>query len=129
MRLFAALNFDGAFREAILEKQAELRRLTAVSGRTRTEGRRINWTREDNLHLTLAFIGERESDEDARRALAEVRVPPFTLALGKPFLLGSVCCLGLGGDGGLKTLAAAVRAAEKADDPHSRTVAVFPDML
>ena len=110
MRLFAALNFEGEFLEAILARQTELRRLT----RQKTPengggGRRINWSREENLHLTLAFIGERESPADAIRALGEIRVPPVDLSLGKPFLLGTVLCLGLESEGGLKPLASAVR--------------------
>ena len=106
MRLFVALNFSDAFRAQILAVQSELRRQSRPA-----PGRRINWTREENLHLTLAFIGEQKSPSEAEKTRGEVRCPPFTLTAGKPFLLGSVCCLGLGGtEGGeLSALVSSVR--------------------
>jgi RNA 2',3'-cyclic 3'-phosphodiesterase len=48
MRLFIAVNFDNAVKEQLLEIQARLRSQSA----------RGNFTRPENLHLTLAFLGE-----------------------------------------------------------------------
>jgi len=48
MRLFIAVNFDNAVKERLLEIQAQLR----------SQCVRGNFTRPENLHLTLAFLGE-----------------------------------------------------------------------
>lgn len=44
------------------------------------------WQRDDQLHLTLRFIGEvdRHQAQDIAAALAGVRVEPFTLRLAAP---------------------------------------------
>ena len=70
MRLFAALLFSPAYREKIAayQRQAAL----TLPGR---------YGREDNLHLTLAFIGEQPSADAACRALEAVRVPFSSLVL------------------------------------------------
>ena len=48
MRLFIAVNFDDAVRKRFLEIQTRLR----------SQCIRGNFTRPENLHLTLAFLGE-----------------------------------------------------------------------
>jgi RNA 2',3'-cyclic 3'-phosphodiesterase len=48
MRLFIAVNFDDAVRKRFLEIQTRLR----------SQCTRGNFTRPENLHLTLAFLGE-----------------------------------------------------------------------
>jgi len=48
MRLFIAINFDDAVRKQLLGIQARLR----------SQCTRGNFTRPENLHLTLAFLGE-----------------------------------------------------------------------
>lgn len=47
MRLFIAINFDNETKRRIIDVQDHLRELG-----------RGNFTREENLHLTLAFLGE-----------------------------------------------------------------------
>lgn len=44
----------------------------------------VRWVPEDNLHLTLRFIGDADADKQARieDALARVRVEPFILPVG-----------------------------------------------
>lgn len=44
----------------------------------------VRWTPAGNLHLTLRFIGETDSEKQARfeEALARVRVEPFILPVG-----------------------------------------------
>jgi 2'-5' RNA ligase len=51
MRLFAAIAAEGAVREALVQAQAELRRLG-----------RGSFPRPEMLHLTLAFLGEVPGD-------------------------------------------------------------------
>jgi len=48
MRLFIAVNFDNEVKKQLLEIQAQLR----------SQCTRGNFTRPENLHLTLAFLGE-----------------------------------------------------------------------
>jgi 2''-5'' RNA ligase len=71
MRLFAALLPAPELRETLLRAQEELRR----------QGARGGFTREENLHLTLAFLGETENGAAARAALETLGGGPFELAL------------------------------------------------
>ncbi|GAB4363395.1 MAG: RNA 2',3'-cyclic phosphodiesterase [Deltaproteobacteria bacterium] len=75
MRLFIGIGLPGRCREAIAE---------AVSS-VRERGDGISWTRAENLHLTLKFLGEVAEDrveglaEGMARAAGDVR--PFDLVL------------------------------------------------
>lgn len=71
MRLFAALHFTEPFRKAVLDYQSALKR-TAVSG---------NFSRPENLHMTLAFIGEVRDASASLRAVQSVRFDPFEMKL------------------------------------------------
>ena len=70
MRLFIAINFDPETKKKLLEVQAKLRRLG-----------KGNFSREENLHLTLAFIGEvpEERLKDVKAAMEQVKFPPMEL--------------------------------------------------
>lgn len=70
MRLFIAINFDKETRKKIL----------AVQERLRSCGKG-NFSREENLHLTLAFLGEVEQDrlEDIKSVMNEIPVPEMEL--------------------------------------------------
>jgi 2'-5' RNA ligase len=67
MRLFVAVNFDAAARAALAQWQAELR-ANALRG---------NFSALGNVHLTLAFLGERDAGQAAAasRALDAVAAP------------------------------------------------------
>ncbi len=71
MRLFVAVLFTP---EIIAELSAATDRLrnVAVSG---------NFTRPENLHLTLAFLGETSRADAIRSAMAKASPKPFTLTL------------------------------------------------
>lgn len=72
MRLFAAIQFSPAVRASLLEAAAALQR--QGSGR---------FTRPENFHLTLAFIGETENLAEAKVALdAACTGGPVSLTLG-----------------------------------------------
>jgi len=68
MRLFIAVNFSGGVKDRLLELQERLR-AQAVKG---------NFTRSENFHLTLAFLGEtpEEKLQDLYRIMAEIQTPP-----------------------------------------------------
>jgi len=71
-RLFAALELPPHVRDALLAAQG------GVAG--------ARWQRDDQLHLTLRFIGEvdRHRAQDISAALATVNVQPFSLSLSHP---------------------------------------------
>lgn len=71
MRLFYAVNFSAQVKKRLIDIQTTLR-----SGTTRG-----NFTLPDNLHLTLAFIGEVAADKSGPlRQIAEAfQVTPFPL--------------------------------------------------
>ncbi len=68
-RLFVAVELPGELR----------RRMVAIQ----TGVERVKWVPEDNIHLTLRFIGEVAEDVagDAADALTTVRAPPFPLTV------------------------------------------------
>ena len=71
MRLFIAIQLSPELRKTLLRVQDELRRRDV-------EG---NYSREENLHLTLAFIGEYPDPDAVLEAMETLRFAPFTLRL------------------------------------------------
>ena len=71
MRLFIAIDLSKPMKDALINAQNEM-----YDG-----GMRGNYTSEENLHLTLAFIGEVPAAEPAMEALSAVTFTPFELAL------------------------------------------------
>lgn len=73
MRLFVALTFEDAFLDALTQYLHSCRRLG-----------RGSWTRREQLHLTLEFLGELQDPVPAMVAMDAVTVPPFDLVTGQP---------------------------------------------
>ena len=71
MRLFAALLFDDGFRDALAGAMRSLRR-AGVTG---------SFTPPENLHLTLAFIGETNRVDEAKSAIGSLELSPVELRL------------------------------------------------
>ena len=71
MRLFVAFTFTDGFRAELVKAQRALRRL-GVSG---------GFTRPENLHLTLFFIGETDKAEAVKAALDTLEFEPVRLEL------------------------------------------------
>ena len=71
MRLFIAIQLSDAIRASLRDTQEQLIR----------RGVRGNFTSPENLHLTLAFIGEYSSPDDVLDAMSGVHFMPFPLAL------------------------------------------------
>jgi len=71
MRLFFALNFDESTKNALMRVVDNLKEVT-LSG---------NYTLRDNLHVTLAFLGERSNEEleTIKKAMANIVCKPFTM--------------------------------------------------
>lgn len=83
MRLFIAIRFSDAVEKALGGAINALRR----------QGRG-NFTRLENLHLTLAFIGEVESPEAAIAAVGAVKCAPFTMRIEKLGSFGDLYWVG-----------------------------------
>ena len=71
MRLFISIDFSEEILEALKNSIHQLKR----------QCRSGNFTREENLHLTLAFIGETERSEAAVRAMEKIKMKSFPLTL------------------------------------------------
>ena len=71
MRLFIAIELDEGMKRALLRTQSQLR-AQRVGG---------TYTKPENLHLTLAFIGEYPSAALVLDAVADVAFAPFDLGL------------------------------------------------
>lgn len=72
MRLFIAIQFE----------QTMLDALTSAQKAMQEAGIRGRYSRIENLHLTLAFIGEYSDADAVLEAMEQVRFAPFTLTLG-----------------------------------------------
>lgn len=104
MRLFVAIQFSPAVRSSLLEAIAALRQ--------QGDG---NFTRPENLHLTLAFIGETEDLAGAKAALdTSCTGGPVFLAVGGLGHFGDLWWTGIQADSRLESLARAVQQALRA---------------
>ena len=102
MRLFVAVRFSPAVEDALWAAVGDLRR--------RGSG---TFTRRENLHLTLAFIGETDRLAEAKTAVkAAARGGPLRLEVGGPLgRFGDLWWAGVRGEPGLEALAVAVQTA------------------
>ena len=71
MRLFISINLSEEMKDALITAQNELY----------DRGVRGNFTSEENMHLTLAFIGECPDADPVLEALSGVSFTPFEIAL------------------------------------------------
>ena len=85
MRLFLAINFPRPMKDALLDIQNELYDRSV----------RGSFTSEENLHLTLAFIGEYPDPQPVLDALSGVSFTPFPLTLEGLGSFGSLWWAGL----------------------------------
>ena len=102
MRVFIAIRFTQAFKEPIFEAQNALR----------DNGVRGNFTLPENLHLTLAFIGETDRVDDIKAAVKEVVFEPFEIKTGRLGCFNGrnkVIWLGIDGEKKLKAITAELR--------------------
>ena len=101
MRLFIAINFDPAFVDA----------LVAVQDAIWDAGVDGNYTKEENLHLTLAFIGEYGDPDAVLRAMERVPFSPVSLSLDGVGAFDSLWWAGLGASDALTAYARRLRRA------------------
>ena len=101
MRLFVAVKLSPEAKLLIKDTQTIFRKL-GVSG---------NYTSEENMHLTLAFIGDYDDPDKVMEALKEVSFEPFDIKLGKTGRFGDLWWMGVYQSGELGLLAEKVRKA------------------
>ena len=73
MRLFVAIHLSHEWEECLWADCQALKE-KALQG---------NFTRRENLHLTLAFLGETLHISSAKRALHSIQSSPFSITLGE----------------------------------------------
>ena len=111
MRLFAAIELSDGMKEKLVEVQNGMRRALV----------RGNYTKRENFHVTLAFIGEYPDPEYVIEKLGAVNVTPFSLSLEGIGSFGSLWWAGLSASDELSALARRVRhALADADIPYDR---------
>lgn len=102
MRIFIAIRFTEAFKSSILDAQDGLKEY----------GVRGNYTQPENLHLTLAFIGETERVEEIKAAVDAVKFEPFVIRTGQMGCFNGRCrvvWLGIEGEDKVKAIAQQLR--------------------
>ena len=108
MRLFVAILFPEPVRKALMDTMAQMR----------AQGAHGNFTRPENLHLTLAFLGETGA-EGCRAAVRAVDSvcgrAPFSLSLGGAGRFGALWWAGLQNSAPLAALARDAQAALRAE--------------
>ena len=85
MRLFIAIKLNSELRNALTDVQKHLIR----------SGIRGNYTNTDNLHITLAFIGEYDEPDFVTEVISEVPFSPFPIFLSTLGHFGNLWWVGL----------------------------------
>ena len=85
MRLFIAINFDQSILDALTDFQDDLR-MQGVTG---------NYIRAENLHLTLAFIGEYGNSDAVLDAMGQVEFHPVEIGLDGVGSFGDLFWVGI----------------------------------
>lgn len=85
MRLFIAIQFEEKILDALTDFQDDLR-AQGVTG---------NYTKRENLHITLAFIGEYGNPEEVLDAMEQVDFRPIDISLDGVGSFGELFWVGL----------------------------------
>ncbi len=101
MRLFVSINLSDRLKDALIAAQNELY----------DRGVRGNFTSEENMHLTLAFIGEYADADTVLEALSGVSFTPFEITLGGMGCFGDLWWAGIKESAPLKAVERRVRRA------------------
>lgn len=99
MRLFTAIMLSEEMKDSLCNVQKQLRMKGAFG----------NFTIRDNMHITLAFIGETEDVDEAMAAVDNIEHDSFNIALNGCGNFGSLFFVGLENSDKLVSLAGQVR--------------------
>ena len=106
MRLFIAIQLSDEMKKALVACMHDLKK----------QGVEGNYVPAQNLHLTLAFIGEYDDPAGVKRVLESVPLPPFRLSLSEKGNFGNLLWAGVKGNQKLKTYVKDLREALKEAD-------------
>ena len=99
MRLFIAIQLNDEMKDALQEMQNYMR----------SRGVKGNFTKRDNLHLTLAFIGEFDEPEAVLDAIERVGLRPFDISLSGIGSFRNLWWAGINGGPALQSFARRLR--------------------
>ena len=99
MRLFIAVNFDEKIKNALMDIQDDMS-FAGVSG---------NYTRPENMHLTLAFLGDYPDPDRVLEAMNKVSFRPFDISLNGAGAFRNLWWIGLSESEPLKKLVKSLR--------------------
>ena len=101
MRLFIAVQLSDEMKASVTGAMHELKK-AGVKG---------SYVPSQNLHLTLAFIGETKETAAIKAAMETISFKPFRLSLSEMGTFGDLLWVGLKGNQGLSALVRSVRGA------------------
>ena len=111
MRLFVAINLNDEMKDALVDMQ-HIMRANGVRGRE---------TPAENMHLTLAFIGDYDDPEFVKTILGKIEVGCFEMKLGGIGAFGDLWWAGVEESGPLQDVAGRLRnALAEAGIPYDR---------
>ena len=101
MRLFLAIELNNRIRDE----------LCMVQKRLKMQGMKGNFTTRENMHLTLAFIGEYNDPDHILEVLDDITLEPMKLTIDGFGCFGDLYWIGLRDSEGLKTNVKRIRKA------------------
>ena len=99
MRLFIAVRFSDEIKKELAKQISAIKEKASYA----------NCTRIENLHLTLAFIGESQRVTDIKKIMDECADGPFSLKLSGSGRFGSLYWVGLEKEPALESIALKLR--------------------
>ena len=101
MRLFIAIRLTDEL-QSVLAETMHLLKKAGVKG---------SYAPKQNLHLTLAFLGEVQDPEAVREVLGRIKYKPFRLSFSETGAFGDIVWAGVKGNQGLAAAVKDIRAA------------------
>ena len=101
MRLFIAVMLSEEMQGSVTRTLHVMKKL----------GVRGSFVPAQNLHLTLAFLGEAEDAAPVKEAMGRISFKPFKLTMAEPGTFGDTLWVGLKGNQGLSALVKSLREA------------------
>ena len=100
MRVFVAIRLTDDVKKSLVGTMHDLKQ----------KGIKGSYTAADNLHVTMAFIGDTQNVGEIKKALDRVQVTPFKLTVREMGNFGDRLYAGVKGNQGIKGLAKDIRA-------------------
>lgn len=101
MRLFIAVRLSDEMQSVLTNTMHQLKK-AGVKG---------SYVPKQNLHLTMAFIGETKDAQSVKEAMQQVKYKPFRLSFSEMGTFGDLLHVGLKGNQGLSAAVKDIRAA------------------